>query len=64
MLWQLLEEFTPEDPSYYLFRWEISRTLPFLFGKLGRLWGANPKEKREEAAQQYGIRIVAFEEMV
>lgn len=32
----------------YLYRPEIYRTLPFLFGKLGRWWGTNPKEKREE----------------
>ena len=63
MLWQLWEEFTPEEQAVS-YRSEIYRTLPFLFGKLGRLWGTNPKEKREEAAQQYGIRIVAFEEMV
>ena len=32
----------------YLYRPEIYRILPFLFGKLGRWWGTNPKEKREE----------------
>ncbi len=31
---------------------------------LWQLLGTNPKEKRGEAAQQYGIRMVAFEEMV
>lgn len=41
----------------YLYQKEIYRTLPFMFGVLGRWWGNNPKEKREEE-----IDIVALGE--
>lgn len=41
----------------YLYQKEIYQTLPFMFGKLGRWWGNNPKEKREEE-----IDIVALGE--
>ncbi len=41
----------------YLYRPDIYHTLPFMFGKMGRWWGTNPKEKREEE-----IDIVALGE--
>ena len=41
----------------YLYRADVYTTLPFLFGKIGRWWGTNPKEHREEE-----IDIVAMGE--
>lgn len=37
-----------EMSKQYLYLPEIYQSLPFMFGKIGRWWGSNPEEKREE----------------